>query len=130
MPFDWRGFLIVAHSLRNNYDEGALRTCLSRIYYYLFNLGLIKARQMNFKEHPPELHRKLWDWCQKSSDAEINSLGLMGNRLKSLRIQADYRVNPIQHLAAEVQDQLANARMFEAIIAKKNGVAPPPALKP
>jgi len=48
MPFDWREFLIVAHGLRNDNREGVQRTCLGRTYYYVYNLGLMKARAINF----------------------------------------------------------------------------------
>ena len=128
MRFNWRDFLLVSHDLRNKRDEGSLRTCISRTYYYVFNIGLIKARQLNFRETNPELHRILWDWCQKSPDLDMNKIGIIGNRLKSLRVLADYRDEPIPNLAGEVKDQLVRAQAFEAIIAKKNGLAPPVAL--
>jgi len=68
MPFDWRDFLIVAHELRNDPREGVQRTCLGRTYYYVFNLGLMKARTSRFSGKLPGLYRQLWDWCQKQTD--------------------------------------------------------------
>lgn len=53
MPFDWREFLIVAHGLRHDNREGVQRTCLGRTYYYVYNLGLTKARAINFTGQTP-----------------------------------------------------------------------------
>ena len=103
MSFDWREFLIVAHGLRNHAGEAVQRTCLGRTYYYVYNLGLAVARSRGFTERPPGLHRKLWDWCQKQSDANIKQMGIDGLRMHSLRISADYDSNPIPNLAGEVK---------------------------
>ncbi len=84
MPFNWREFLIVAHGLRNDTSEGVQRTCLGRIYYYVYNLGLAKARALTFTEKQPGLHRKLWDWCQKQTDPTIKRMGVYGLRMHSL----------------------------------------------
>jgi hypothetical protein len=130
MPFDWREFLIVAHGLRNDNREGVQRTCLGRTYYYVYNLGLIKARAINFTGKKPGLHTKLWDWCQKHSDPTIKQLGVLGPRLYSLRIAADYNDAPISNLAAEVRTQLSRAQVFEGLVAQSNGQTPPPVLPP
>lgn len=128
MPFDWREFLIVAHSLRNETGEGVQRTCLGRAYYYVYNLGLQRARAINFAGHAPGLHTKLWDWCQKHNDPAIKFLGIHGFRMYSLRIDADYRDAPIPNLAPEVKVQLSRAQRFEAVVAQSTGNAPRPPL--
>lgn len=130
MPFDWREFLIVAHQLRNDTGEGAQRTCLSRTYYYVFNLGLTKARALNFREEPPGVHKKLWDWCQSQTDTAVRRLGLYGLRMHSLRIHADYDGAPIPDLAGQVKKQLSRAQVFERLVAQSNGQVPPAALAP
>ena len=71
MPFDWREFLIVAHELRHDQREGVRRTCPGRAYYYVYHLGLKKARHMGWPEPKYGLHKALWNWCQKQSDAPI-----------------------------------------------------------
>jgi hypothetical protein len=103
MPFDWREFLIVAHGLRNQSGEGIQRTCLGRIYYYVYNLGLAQARSVGFVEKPPGLHKKLWDWCQKHSDPNMRQMGVEGLRMHSLRLSADYDPSSIPSLASEVK---------------------------
>jgi len=130
MPFDWREFLIVAHQLRNDTGEGAQRTCLGRTYYYVFNLGLIKARALNFGEKPPGLHKKLWGWCQRQTDTAIRQLGIDGLRMHSLRLAADYEGAPIPNLAGEVKKQFSRAQAFECLVAQSNGQVPPAALAP
>jgi len=130
MPFDWREFLIVAHGMRNERGEGAQRTCLGRAYYYVYNLGLAKARAANFTGQKPGLHTKLWDWCQKQPDPVVKQLGIAGLRMLRLRIEADYNDSAIPNLAVEVQTQISRAQLFESLVAKSDGQAPPPSLAP
>jgi hypothetical protein len=130
MPFDWREFLVLAHSLRNDMREGVQRTCLGRAYYYSYNLGLAKAQTLMFSERPPALHKKLWDWCQKQADPTIRQMGVDGLRMHALRIAADYNDAPIPNVTTEVKRQLARAQAFERLVAQSNGQAPPAALVP
>jgi hypothetical protein len=130
MPFDWREFLIVAHRLRNDPSEGIQRTCLGRAYYYIFNLGLTKARALNFLDRGPGRHKQLWDWCQKHKDRTIRQMGVDGSRMYALRIDADYKDTPIPNLAGEVRKQLSRAQRFEGLVAQSNGQAPPAGLPP
>ncbi len=65
MPFDWRDFLVLAHELQNDQRESVQRTCLGRTYYYVYNLGLGKARELNFSLQTNTgkgSHGQLWDW--------------------------------------------------------------------
>ena len=128
MPFDWREFLIVAHSLRKEASEGVQRTCIGRTYYYVYNLGLGKARALGFTKQPPSLHKELWKWCQNHADQNIRQIGVWGNRLHSLRLDADYSENAIPNLAGEVMTQLTRAQRFEGLVAESNGKEPPTAL--
>ena len=130
MAFDWREFLIVAHTLRNGPGEGVQRTCLGRTYYYVYHLGLTKARAMNFNGQLPGLHRKLWDWCQNQADPTIKTLGIDGPRMYSLRISADYEDAPIPNLAGEVKKQISRAQELGGLVAQSNGQTPPAALAP
>jgi len=130
MPFDWREFLLVAHALRNQSGEGFQRTCLGRGYYFVYNLGLIRARSMNFSGQIPGLHRKLWNWCPMHTDPLIRQMGVDGLRMHSLRISADYDGASIPNLAREVKTQLSKAEAFERLTAQVNGQAPPVRLGP
>ncbi len=133
MPFDWRDFLLIAHELRNDSREGVQRTCLGRTYYYVYNLGLVKAKSLNFtyqKAKGGGSHKQLWDWCQKQSDPTIKQIGNLGNSIFSNRIRADYYDTLIPNLAGEVIKQLVKARDFEVLVAKSNGQQPPSPLGP
>lgn len=125
MAFDWREFLIIAHELRNDHREAAQRTSLGRIYYYVYNVGLIKARTLSFSDKPPSLHRKLWKWCQGHADPRIRTMGMDGLRMLSLRHAADYETAPIRNLAGEVKRQLTRAQVFEELMAQTNNQQPP-----
>ena len=103
MAFEWREFLIVAHALHNDQREGAQRTCLGRIYYYVYNLCLRNARARNFKETMPGLHSKLWNWCQQHKDPTVRRMGGLGLRMYVLRKKADYE-------EAEIQDLIKSTR--------------------
>jgi len=130
MPFDWRDFLIVAHELRNDAREGVQRTCLSRTYYYVYHLGLSKARATHFTGQRPGLHSRLWHWCENHSDPTIKQMGIDGLRMYSLRIDADYKDSPIPTLVREVKTQLTRAQTFEALVAQSDGQTPPTPLAP
>jgi hypothetical protein len=127
MPFDWREFLVIAHELCIDRRESAQRTCLGRAYYYVYNLGLEMARQMKWSELGRSVHRALWNWCQKHSDLNIRKLGNLGSRMYSLRIDSDYKAQPISDPQA-VEKQLERARVFEVLVAQQDGQTPPTAL--
>ena len=74
MPFDWREFLIVAHSLRKETSEGVQRTCIGRTYYYVYNLGLAKLEP--------------WD-SRNNRQAYIRSFG---SGVKTMRIKTSDRL--------------------------------------
>jgi len=128
MPFDWREFLLLAHEHRNDPNEGVQRTCLSRTYYYVYHLGLDKARRINFTGKLPGLHIKLWQWCQAHNDRTIRLMGIDGQRMHSLRLDADYQDAPIANLSAKLKTQLQRARQFECLVAGSSGQQPPPDL--
>ena len=127
MPFDWREFLIIAHELRNDRREGVQRTCLGRVYYYVYNLGLKMARQMSWPEPSSSRHSELWKWCKNNSDRNIKRLGNLGSRMYSFRIDSDYYARPLSDPQA-VEKQLGRARDFEVCVARQNNQTPPPAL--
>jgi hypothetical protein len=132
MPFDWRGFLIVAHGLRNDGSEAIQRTSLGRAYYYVYNLGKAHAALNHFSmiQGRGGMHKQLWDWFQNHSDPTIRQMGIDANRMHSLRISADYKDAPIPSIASEVKRQITKAQAFETLMATKNGRTPPADLAP
>jgi hypothetical protein len=128
MTFNWREFLIVAHKLSQEADEGSQRASLGRTYYYVYNLGLIEARTKGFTGKVPGLHYQLWNWYQMHKDPDLQKIGTYGSRMKSLRHDADYRDVPIKNLSTEVARQISNAQKIENLIAARNKQAPHPPL--
>ena len=131
MSFNWREFLVIAHQLRLDAGEGIQRTCLGRIYYYVYNTGLSKALSSGLAIQAGRgRHRQLWDWFRGHPDPAFKQMGLLGNRIYSRRIDADYKAAPMPNLALEVIGQFSRARQFEELIAGIDGQPPPPALMP
>ena len=130
MAFDWRDFLIVAHEQRNDPREGIQRTSLGRAYYYVYNLGLTKAKSQNFQSGQGGLHRQLWNWFQNHTDMTIRRMGVEASRMYANRISADYKNAPIPNIALEVKKQLTRAQTFETLMAQVNGQQPPAPLAP
>ena len=125
MAIDWREFLVIAHDLRLATDTGSQRTSLGRSYYYVYHLVLNEARSRSFTGNLPGLHKKLWDWCQQQTDVQIRQLGLLGSRMHSLRLHADYDPSDFTSPPREISRQLKRARECELIVATLNGNPPP-----
>ena len=47
-PFSWSEYLRLAQDLGKRSDEASLRSAISRAYYYVYHLGLDRARSNNF----------------------------------------------------------------------------------
>ena len=119
---------MLAHELQNDQRESVQRTCLGRTYYYVYNLGLSKARGLNFSAQSNAgkgSHGQLWDWFQNHSDPDFRQIGVYGKSIYSKRIDADYRDWLIPNLGKEVQKQIKKAQNFEILIAKSNNQTPP-----
>jgi hypothetical protein len=90
-PFDWAGYLRLANELASRNDEACLRSSLSRAYYYVYHLALIRARRNGFQARPGEsTHVQLWRLYNGSPEPACLNLGQMALRLKEKRERADY----------------------------------------
>lgn len=125
MAIDWREFLVIAHGLRLSTDGGSQRTSLGRSYYYIYHLVLAEARARHFTGSVPGLHKKLWDWCQQQANVDIRQLGLLGSRMHSVRLHADYNPADFTSPPREISRQLQRARDCELIVAALTGSTPP-----
>jgi hypothetical protein len=113
--FDWRDFLTLAQSLADQGEEAARRSSVSRAYYYAFNWMLVEARTLGFRGTPPSLHSKLWAWLQSHPDRSMREIGVIGRRMHSPRIIADYDSAPLPNQAAA--QQLESARQMDTRLA-------------
>jgi hypothetical protein len=49
MPFDWFEYLQLADELGERAEEGALRSAISRAYYYVYHQALERAEANGFR---------------------------------------------------------------------------------
>jgi hypothetical protein len=112
--FDWSEYLKLAQELAARKEEACLRSSLSRAYYCVFNLALIRAQQNGFVSIQGEsTHGQLWRLFSQSPEPECINLGQIALRLKEKRERADYR--PVyRRIEEEVPQVLADAQDFAA----------------
>jgi hypothetical protein len=126
MSFDWREFLLITHELRNDPRESIQRTCLGRSYYYVYNLGLSKARNLScVPNNDSGVHHQLWSWCESHPDQTIKQIRIDARRMQAMRIAADHKDERIINLTREVKRQLSRAQAIEISIAKSDNQTPP-----
>ena len=112
--FDWSDYLALARELAARKEEACLRSALSRAYYYVYNLALVRAERNGFSSIQGEsTHSQLWRLFSLSPEQECINLGQIALRLKEKREKADYR--PVYHrIEAEVDQVLSDAQDFTA----------------
>ncbi len=113
MAFDWHDYLVLAKELATDGRESASRTSISRAYYCTYHLGLAYASSKGFIDPKQSTHRALWEWYEKQPNKVLRVLGTEGNRLKALRVDADYKSGPIVRLLEVVKDTLRRAEDFK-----------------
>lgn len=91
--FDWNEFLDLAeHLTREPAGEAALRSAISRAYYAAYHAAasFVRAEGLLTTGHT---HARVWAVLSSSPDFAHAEVGGKGERLKTLRVDADYR-NP------------------------------------
>ena len=127
MPFDWTNFLTLAEELATKTDKASKRTAISRAYYCVFNLAFARA-QSRVGLRPKDAPSHQWCWQQYTGtlDPACQQLGNTGDRLKRMRVKADYRDTDIPRLDGEVQRMLEDAHQFLADLATLDPKYPRP----
>lgn len=117
-PFDWTEYLILAQELAARKEEACLRSSLSRMYYYVYNLAVTRAVRNGFVLVPGEsTHGQLWRLFSQSPEPECIYLGQIALRLRDKRVRADY--NPVyRRIEEEVPEVLLEAQDFAARLRK------------
>lgn len=127
MPFDWNEFLTLAEVLAASDDEASKRTALSRAYYCVFNLAFARAEKtVGSKPWDVPNHKWCWDQYVSTPDLNCKRLGNSGERLKRIRVKADYKAAEIRRLDDEVQRTLRDAQEFLANLAALDSQYPHP----
>ena len=114
MSFHWSAYLTLAHELgARSGDEAALRSSMSRAYYAVYNLALVKIRvlQITMDEQLPA-HEKVWTSFIGHSDKRCHAIGVLGDRLKKSRRKADYD-DLVRNIMSESAQALVIARIVQ-----------------
>jgi hypothetical protein len=116
-PFDWSQYVRLAEELgRRSEDAAALRTAISRAYYYVFHLALERASRNGFVTIKGESsHLQLWKLFSTSPEPSCLKLGQIALRLKEKRERADYN-NQFIRLAEDIRPVLEDARNFATLL--------------
>jgi uncharacterized protein (UPF0332 family) len=109
MSFDWNEYLKLAKHLAEKTDVASLRTAVSRSYYCIFNLSMIKAKANGFvPKDDAGSHDQLWSLYSRNTDKTCRHVSVLGQRMKRRRIKADY-IRMIDNLDTDVKDAIADA---------------------
>jgi uncharacterized protein (UPF0332 family) len=111
MRFDWSGYLTLAGELAERSDEASLRSALSRAYYYVYHLALLRAQTNGFTFTEGGMHAQLWRTYSGSPDAACTKLGQIADRLREKRTRADYE-DLYPRITEDAQTVVADAQDF------------------
>jgi hypothetical protein len=116
-PFDWTGYFVLADELSTRTDEAAIRSAVSRAYYFVYHLALQRAKDNGFTVLPGEAsHKQLWRTYSGSPATECQKLAQIGTRLKEKRERADYE-QIYARIGEDVPAMLEDARSFARLLA-------------
>ena len=126
-PFDWSQYFTLSNELAKRQEESALRSALSRAYYYVYHLALQRAQANGFTTSSGEgTHKQLWRNFNGSPEPDCQKLAQIAGRLKEKRERADYDDN-YKRLADEIPEMLADAQDFALRLQRLNPRHPNPA---
>jgi hypothetical protein len=127
MPFDWTNYLRLAEDLAARGDDAALRSAISRAYYFIFNVAYGRAvNNLGPKPDNKAFHAWCWDSYRNCADQTCQKLGIEGDRLKWKRVRVDYNNTDIHRLDQECQRMLLDVQAFSARLASLNARFPTP----
>jgi uncharacterized protein (UPF0332 family) len=93
MPFEWPEFLTLAEGLSKRNDEAALRTAVSRAYYYVYHLGRQRILDNGFHFNKgADTHKQVWEKFAADVDFRCRKLNSLAKMLHDKRKQADYDI--------------------------------------
>lgn len=110
MSFDWNLYLALARKLAEETDDAALRSAVSRSYYCVFNLAMIRATSNQYRtKDDASSHDQLWSlYGRNTENNDCKQVSLIGTRMKRRRVNADYR--PMySNLKDEAEDAIEDA---------------------
>ncbi len=108
--FDFSDFLDLADQLSAHSDEAAWRSAVSRAYYAILHVAYEALPvPMRLSISHGAIHRQTWQAYSASSVIACRRVGQTGWRLRTARVDADYR-SIVAVTQAQSQRSLADAR--------------------
>lgn len=127
-PFNWAEYLRLANELSSRAgDEAAMRSAISRAYYYVYHLALKRISDNDFIVNWEEggSHLQVWNVFSRNPEAECQRLGDLGNQLREKRVRADYR-DPYTRIEEDVPAILRDAQDFATRLSRLDRRHPNP----
>lgn len=96
MAFGWEDYLSLANDLsKEQNNEAALRSSVSRAYYAAFNLAkdFLSQKGIVISENKASIHNEVWNEFQKHGQTWA-TVYRHGDSLKQRRVAADYYLTP------------------------------------
>ena len=117
-PFNWSAYQSLATELAKQTEEAALRSAVSRAYYYAYHIARARLMDNGFALLPgQDSHKQVWEKFSSSADFGCRKLAEKAKRLKDKRQTADYdpyfaRIEQdgpaLVDLATQISTDLAN----------------------
>ena len=130
MPFDWQEFLDFAERLLDSDSEAAKRSAISRAYYSVFNPAFERAQRNNCCTFDPEdrkgVHVRCWSAYKRGPDPNCVKLGVDGDRLRDLRVRADYKSGAYSRLNEDAAQVIKDVKALRAKLARLDDRYPLP----
>jgi len=122
MAFDWQEFLHLAERLLESDTEAAYRSAISRAYYSFFNAAFERAQRNNCCNFDSEdrnkgMHVRCWGVYKKGPDPDCRKLGVEGDRLRDLRVRADYKSAEYRRLREDAAQFIKDVRALSGKLA-------------
>lgn len=115
MTFDWQEYLVLSRNLYDNHEnfangEACLRASISRSYYAVFCKARNCAKEYDEQDMATDgrVHRQVKEFYKFSSDKKRKKVGVLLDRLRAYRNEADY-ANTITSLLRNSEVALENA---------------------
>lgn len=118
MAFDWAEYQTLAERLRQEDNEAARRSAISRIYYSVFcrARNYLKNTGFPITTMGPSSHQIVWNEFKKRGGT-FRGIGVNGHRLHENRKDADYE-DEITNLISKVDDSFRCANNLLTYLAQ------------
>jgi hypothetical protein len=127
--FDWNAYLTLSEELSTRSDEAALRTAISRAYYFVYQTAKRREAVKQYRfSNEGKSHDDLWELYDRNTSQECKRLARIGKRLKLRRVDADYSAY-YPRIEEDITTVLQDAKDCAAILVALDPKYPEPVPK-